>query len=357
MTADEVKHNFKLNKGRYNLFDWDCPDCEVIVPECDLSAIVYEITTTTTTIPVTTTTTTIPVTTTTTTIIPCDVNYELYNIPLDAEVILIANLYPGSIEAVYSLQLSNTLDFDLSVTFTHILGTISGDSINIESGVVIPKGLLSGETIVIRQEDYNILNDTSEFVDVKWSPYWADLVISLSSETIFNLNPCNQYLLTENDDFIIAENGSYIITELDLCLPTPTPTLTSSPTPTPTLTSSPTPTPTLTSSQTPTPTLTSSQTPTPSPTPTLTLTPNCQRNIVVPTLWNGATSINSNTLQLTQTSETLQIQVNDTITDNNGSTSFVGIVSSDGTYTYVFTGAGGGVSFDCEFPLTFTGPC
>ena len=311
MTADEVKHNFKLNKGRYNLFDWVCPDCEVLVPECDLSAIVYEITTTTTTIPVTTTTTTIPVTTTTTTIIPCDVNYELYNIPLDAEVILIANLYPGSIEAVYSLQLSNTLDFDLSVTFTHILGTISGDSINIESGVVVPKGLLSGETIVIRQEDYNILNDTSEFVDVKWSPYWADLVISLSSETIFNLNPCNQYLLTENDDFIIAENGSYIITELDACLPTPT----------------------------------------------LTLTPNCQRNIVVPTLWNGATSINSNTLQLTQTSETLQIQVNDTITDNNGSTSFVGIVSSDGTYTYVFTGAGGGVSFDCEFPLTFTGPC
>jgi hypothetical protein len=668
LTSDEVKHNFKLNKGRYNLFDWDCPDCEVIVPECDLSAIVYEITTTTTTIPVTTTTTTIPVTTTTTTIIPCDVNYELYNIPLDAEVILIANLYPGSIEAVYSLQLSNTLDFDLSVTFTHILGTISGDSINIESGVVVPKGLLSGETIVIRQEDYNILNDTSEFVDVKWSPYWVDLVISLSSETIFNLNPCNQYLLTENDDFIIAENGSYIITELDLCLPTPTPTLTSSQTPTPTLTSTPTPTPTPTSTPTLTPTLTqsstptstptptqtmtpttsvvplvpltlyiqplsgglsiifdgvtyteqtevsveknvsyniqavpspgymftgwnvygasflsneqsttvsvfldsganlapsyvvdpnydaledqlttslvsyqnatdndwviitqqeyndifgnvdgvvkigntdeqvntravatgydtttfgtidastpltiptgyyvvgfvaeswnqngqvqlgytttyhtgtptymgnspnviggmtmfyvrkrpsgveaapastnlypvlnflspaypnavpdtfgwattnngaswfetvsssqtakiqvlltnvkswpsappSSPTPTPSPTPTLTLTPNCQRNIVIPTLWNGGTTINTNQLVLTQTSETLQIQVNDTITDNNGSTSFVGIVSSDGTYTYVFTGAGGGVAFDCQFPLTFTGPC
>jgi len=101
----------------------------------------------------------------------------------------------------------------------------------------------------------------------------------------------------------------------------------------------------------------SSPTPTPSPTPTLTLTPNCQRNIVIPTLWNGGTTINTNQLVLTQTSETLQIQVNDTITDNNGSTSFVGIVSSDGTYTYVFTGAGGGVAFDCQFPLTFTGPC
>ena len=84
---------------------------------------------------------------------------------------------------------------------------------------------------------------------------------------------------------------------------------------------------------------------------------NCVRQIVVPTLWNGATSINSNTLQLTQTSETLQIRVNDIITDNVGSTSFVGIVSSDGTYTYVFTGPGGGVAFPCQFPLTFSGAC
>jgi surface protein len=77
--------------------------------------------------------------------------------------------------------------------------------------------------------------------------------------------------------------------------------------------------------------------------------------IVVNTLWNGATSINSNLLKLTKTPETLLIQVNYTITDNLGNTSFVGIVSSDDTYTYVNTGPGGGVAFDCQFPLTFTG--
>jgi hypothetical protein len=110
-------------------------------------------------------------------------------------------------------------------------------------------------------------------------------------------------------------------------------------------------------SPTPTQTNTQTQTPTTTITPTPTKTPNCVRQIVVPTLWNGATSINSNTLQLTQTSETLQIQVNDVITDNIGATSFVGIVSSDGTYTYVFTGPGGGVAFDCDFPLTFSGTC
>jgi hypothetical protein len=114
---------------------------------------------------------------------------------------------------------------------------------------------------------------------------------------------------------------------------------------------SPTPTPTPTNTETPTQTPTTTMTPTPS------FTPNCVRQIVVPTLWDGGTSINSNQLQLTQTSETLQIQVNDIITDNIGATSFVGIVSSDGTYTYVFTGSGGGVAFPCQFPLTFSGSC
>jgi hypothetical protein len=115
------------------------------------------------------------------------------------------------------------------------------------------------------------------------------------------------------------------------------------------------PTPTPTSSETPTPTPTNTETPTSTPTPTQ--TPNCVRQIIVPTLWDGGTSINSNQLKLTQTSETLQIQVNDIITDNIGSTSSVGIVSSDGTYTYVFTGPGGSVAFDCQFPLTFSGNC
>jgi hypothetical protein len=139
-------------------------------------------------------------------------------------------------------------------------------------------------------------------------------------------------LLTENE-------GVINVCVIETPLPTPTQTPTNTETPTPT--------------NTPTPT----ETPTPTVTPTPTLTPNCVRQIVVPTLWNGATSINSNTLQLTQTSETLQIRVNDVITDNIGRTSFVGIVNSDGTYTYVFTGPGGGIAFDCQFPLTFSGAC
>lgn len=125
--------------------------------------------------------------------------------------------------------------------------------------------------------------------------------------------------------------------------------------PTPTSTETPTPTVTPTETETPTPTPTETVTPTITPTPTL--TPNCVRQIVVPTLWNGVTIINTNLLQLTETSETLQIQVGDTITDINLNTSIVGTVSSDGTYTYVGTGPGGSIAFNCEFPLTFSGPC
>jgi hypothetical protein len=164
-------------------------------------------------------------------------------------------------------------------------------------------------------------------------------------------------ILTDNDEYIIVGNSLY----LKYINPSPIPS--PSNTPTPTNTNTPTVTPTSTITQTPTPTntptisITPSITPTTTITPTPTKTPNCVRQIVVPTLWNGATSINSNTLQLTQTSETLQIQVNDVITDNIGATSFVGIVSSDGTYTYVFTGPGGGLAFDCDFPLTFSGTC
>jgi len=81
------------------------------------------------------------------------------------------------------------------------------------------------------------------------------------------------------------------------------------------------------------------------------------RQIIVPTLWDGNTVINTNLLQLTQTPNTLKIQLGDTITDNNSNTSVVGTLYSDGTYTYVGTGPGGGVAFNCKFPLTFSGPC
>ena len=67
LSSAEVKHNFNILKGTFDMFDYDCPDCDVFV--CDVNDFTYEIETTTTTHPLITTTTTYPLITTTTTIL------------------------------------------------------------------------------------------------------------------------------------------------------------------------------------------------------------------------------------------------------------------------------------------------
>jgi hypothetical protein len=254
----------------------------------------------------------------------------------------------------YNLYSNRVVNENVSLSFTNTYGTSNGDVI-VTTGVTISSGYTSGTTnVYLPDVDFNTLDGYVDFSGVTLTPSITNpeniIIEQIILDAILQAN-INEYIDVYNDFYLKFIDPS----------PTPTPTLTPSPTPTPTqtLTSSPTNTPTETSTPTPTPTNTPTETSTPTqtPTPTLTLTPNCVRQIVIPTLWDGATSINSNTLKLTQTSETLQIQVNDVITDNIGRTSFVGIVNSDGTYTYVFTGPGGGVGFDCQFPLTFSGTC
>jgi hypothetical protein len=60
LSSAEVKHNFKVLQGTFDMFDYDCPDCDVFV--CETNDFTYDIvtpTTTTTTINPTTTTTTL----------------------------------------------------------------------------------------------------------------------------------------------------------------------------------------------------------------------------------------------------------------------------------------------------------
>lgn len=65
LSADEVKHNFLLLKNKFDLFDYDCPNC-CLGDDFEFTLPTPITTTTTTYIPITTTTTFIPVTTTTT---------------------------------------------------------------------------------------------------------------------------------------------------------------------------------------------------------------------------------------------------------------------------------------------------
>jgi hypothetical protein len=74
--------------------------------------------------------------------------------------------------------------------------------------------------------------------------------------------------------------------------------------------------------------------------------------VSVATAYNGATSLNTNSFQLTKSADTLQIAVGDIISDSDGgATSVVASVSSDANYTYVGTGS---FAYAAVFPLTFT---
>ena len=75
LSADEIKHNFLLLKDTFDLFNPDCPNCDVIITttttnQFTTTTTTNQFTTTTTTSPFTTTTTTSPFTTTTTTSYP-----------------------------------------------------------------------------------------------------------------------------------------------------------------------------------------------------------------------------------------------------------------------------------------------
>jgi surface protein len=366
MTADEVKHNYKLNKTRYNLFDWDCPNCDVLVPECDLSAVVYEYTTTTTTI---------PITTTTTTVIPlCDITYDIVPLPTCLEyfvtddgfylitedgnfivtendpccfdnlldengdimitengqylifdngncITLTLDAYynPGSVVIDYVLLSSSIAPDEVSVSFTNTLGVLSGSPIEVKSSVTLLSGNTSGSTQVILPSNFSNLDGTSTFANTNVSQSGGSFSFNVNKNPIFPQ-------------------------------PTPTPSVTptSTPTPTPTPSFTPTLTPTQTPTQTstPTPTPTPSFTPTLTPTPTLTLTPSPSFIPTIPfiSIWRTTGSSETITLPYENTGT-----YNGTIDWGDGNTSVNSYANRTHTYTtpgdYIITISGDCVGF------------
>ena len=108
-------------------------------------------------------------------------------------------------------------------------------------------------------------------------------------------NPCVEFLTDEFGNFLLTENGDYIISEINPCVtPTPTKTPTSTNTPTPSIT------PTITQSETPT--QTPAETPTNTPTQTLTISVTPTKNpTVTPTSTNTPTPTNTETPTSTTT--------------------------------------------------------
>jgi len=236
-----------------------CPTCPEPTPT--------PITTTTTTIePITTTTTTIePITTTTTTIEPITTTTTTF--PLS--VILDVNINPGSIIIDYNLTSNQVYYEEISMSFTHILGTTE-TSITIVTGVTIPIGYTTGNTQVIINEDFNILTKNDSFGNFIVNPPSLDWVVYENYPTPTpTVTPTLTPTPTKTVTPTISVTPTLTTTPTATLTPTVTPTLTptNTPTNTPTLTPTETPTNTPTNTPTETPTLTPTNTPTITPTP------------------------------------------------------------------------------------------
>ena len=268
----------------------------------------------------------------------CDISFGV-----DIGFDLLAIVSPGSINIEYILTTSYVVNEDIIVDFTHSLGTITGNNLLITDSVTIPANEISGSTFITISEDFGILNGESLFDNVGTTPAFLSNNIDFTFEsefiyptptpsvtqtptitstitptqTITPTNPCIEYLTDELGNFILTEDGDYIISERNPCVtPTPTPSPTNpcvqfltdelgnliitedgdyiiseintcvSPTPTNTSTPTPTTTPSVTGTLTPTPTntITPTESETPTPTPTNTQTPtNTETPLPTPT--------------------------------------------------------------------------
>jgi len=134
-----------------------CPSCPTC-PEPTPTPV-----TTTTTIPEpVTTTTTFPEPVTTTTTLPLSVTLETV-------------ITPGSIVIDYILTSNQTYNEEISMEFTHMLGT-NTEPITISTGVTISVGEFTGKTQIILADDYNLLTKEDSFGDIVVSPqnlYWV----------------------------------------------------------------------------------------------------------------------------------------------------------------------------------------
>jgi hypothetical protein len=191
-----------------------------------------------------------------------------YGLTIPLTIILEGFYFEGSVGAGYQAIANQVLNDDVSISFTNVLGTITGPPLLISGSVQILSGQTSGYTQTFTDYDYNDLTQESSFTGIT-----------------FNVTGSTEYGFTSE-----ISGSTFNVT------PTPTPTNTETPSVTLTgETQTPTPTPTGTpEAETPTPTPTNTGTPeaeTPTPTPTVTPTSTDLSSITTYTI-SGCSSLN-----------------------------------------------------------------
>jgi hypothetical protein len=241
------------------------------------------------------------------------------------DLTLTSEVTSGSTIIKYSLSSSKPVTYDTTLSFTNILGVITGSSTVVTTGVTINSSNSLGEiTIVLTGVNYSNLSQQSSFSGISVSPNGLSSLLNINEIVKFKNplptptnTPTPSLTPTITPSITPTNTNTPTQTPTNTQTPTPTPTETEilNPTPTPTITETPTetptPTPTVTSSEvltTPTPTIT--ETPTETITPTITVTPS-----ITPT--RTATPTRTSTVTPTQTRTNTPSPVTPTPTPTN----------------------------------------
>ncbi len=183
--------------------------------------------------------------------------------PFINEILITGNYFNGSIGAGYSALAAYNLDEDIVIQLTNVLGSITGQSVTVTTGITISQGTREGFTQCFIDEDYTNLTKISRF---------PSLSVSSATQSVwtFKLKARSNFDVTPTPTNTPTPTVTPTVTATNTATPTNTPTNTETPTNTPTNTETPTNTPTNT--QTPTVTPTNTETPTSTPTNTTTST-------------------------------------------------------------------------------------
>ena len=160
--------------------------------------------------PVTTTTTILPTTTTTTISPPIDLNLTLI-------------IYPGSINLQFLLNSSSPVPSEVNVTLTTVLGTTTGDSVNLITGITINQGNTLGQTFVSLDGNFNDLNEQVTFTNIIVEFTGGSFNYDFNTNVIFpptptptpSPEPTIVAILTEEENTYISPSLNEYLTYVD----------------------------------------------------------------------------------------------------------------------------------------------
>ena len=133
----------------------------------------------------------------------CDVTYGVV-IGLNLQSIVL----PGSIYVTYNLTSSSPINQEIVIGFTNTLGMSTGDDIVITSEVTINSNSTTGQTIVLIDNDYTLLNQTSIFENIVVNGVESNANFSVSANTTFSAQSV-LYTADLTTNFANPERGFY----------------------------------------------------------------------------------------------------------------------------------------------------